>query len=63
MEITAAMPGGTKLDLFAKEFPDRMFDVGIAEQHATTMAGGLATQGLKPVFAFKTLCVRLNRIS
>ncbi|KMK77000.1 1-deoxy-D-xylulose-5-phosphate synthase [Alkalihalobacillus pseudalcaliphilus] len=49
--ITAAMPGGTKLDLFAKEFPDRMFDVGIAEQHATTMAGGLATQGLKPVFA------------
>ncbi|MBU9724156.1 MULTISPECIES: 1-deoxy-D-xylulose-5-phosphate synthase [Bacillaceae] len=49
--ITAAMPGGTKLDLFAKEFPDRMFDVGIAEQHATTMAAGLATQGLKPVFS------------
>ncbi len=49
--ITAAMPGGTKLDSFAKEFPERMFDVGIAEQHATTMAGGLATQGLKPVFA------------
>ncbi|MCT8138708.1 1-deoxy-D-xylulose-5-phosphate synthase [Anaerobacillus sp. CMMVII] len=49
--ITAAMPGGTRLDIFAKEFPDRMFDVGIAEQHATTMAGGLATQGLKPVFA------------
>ncbi|BAB06498.1 1-deoxy-D-xylulose-5-phosphate synthase [Halalkalibacterium halodurans] len=49
--LTAAMPGGTKLDQFAKEFPDRMFDVGIAEQHATTMAGGLATQGLKPVFA------------
>jgi 1-deoxy-D-xylulose-5-phosphate synthase len=49
--LTAAMPGGTKLDVFAKEFPDRMFDVGIAEQHATTMAGGLATQGLKPVFA------------
>ncbi len=49
--ITAAMPGGTKLDLFAKEFPNRMFDVGIAEQHATTMAGGLATQGFKPVFA------------
>ncbi|KGA97896.1 1-deoxy-D-xylulose-5-phosphate synthase [Alkalihalobacillus alcalophilus ATCC 27647 = CGMCC 1.3604] len=49
--ITAAMPGGTKLDVFAKEFPERMFDVGIAEQHATTMAGGLATQGLKPVFA------------
>ncbi|MFC5713310.1 1-deoxy-D-xylulose-5-phosphate synthase [Thalassorhabdus alkalitolerans] len=49
--ITAAMPGGTKLDQFAAEFPDRMFDVGIAEQHATTMAGGLATQGMKPVFA------------
>jgi 1-deoxy-D-xylulose-5-phosphate synthase len=49
--LTAAMPGGTKLDVFAKEFPKRMFDVGIAEQHATTMAGGLATQGMKPVFA------------
>jgi len=49
--ITAAMPGGTKLDNFAKEFPNRMIDVGIAEQHATTMAGGLATQGFKPVFA------------
>ncbi|MEC2073841.1 1-deoxy-D-xylulose-5-phosphate synthase [Alkalihalophilus marmarensis] len=49
--ITAAMPGGTKLDVFAKEFPERMIDVGIAEQHATTMAGGLATQGMKPVFA------------
>lgn len=49
--VTAAMPGGTKLDLFAKKFPERMFDVGIAEQHATTMAGGLATQGMKPVFA------------
>lgn len=49
--ITAAMPGGTKLDAFGQVFPDRMFDVGIAEQHATTMAGGLATQGLKPVFA------------
>lgn len=49
--ITAAMPGGTKLDLFAEEFPDRMFDVGIAEQHAATMAAGLATQGFKPVFA------------
>ncbi|ADU29982.1 1-deoxy-D-xylulose-5-phosphate synthase [Evansella cellulosilytica] len=49
--LTAAMPGGTKLDVFGKEFPDRMFDVGIAEQHATTMAAGLATQGMKPVFA------------
>ncbi|QKS70968.1 1-deoxy-D-xylulose-5-phosphate synthase [Paenalkalicoccus suaedae] len=49
--VTAAMPGGTGLDKFAKEFPDRMFDVGIAEQHATTMSAGLATQGMKPVFA------------
>ncbi|RSL31990.1 1-deoxy-D-xylulose-5-phosphate synthase [Salibacterium salarium] len=49
--LTAAMPGGTKLDQFGAEFPNRMFDVGIAEQHATTMAGGLATQGMKPVFA------------
>ncbi|MFZ4452146.1 1-deoxy-D-xylulose-5-phosphate synthase [Salibacterium aidingense] len=49
--LTAAMPGGTKLDQFGAAFPDRMFDVGIAEQHATTMAGGLATQGMKPVFA------------
>ncbi|MBB5173064.1 1-deoxy-D-xylulose-5-phosphate synthase [Texcoconibacillus texcoconensis] len=49
--ITAAMPGGTKLDQFEKQFPERMFDVGIAEQHATTMAAGLATQGMKPVFA------------
>ncbi len=49
--LTAAMPGGTKLDQFGAEFPERMFDVGIAEQHATTMAGGLATQGMKPVFA------------
>ncbi|WP_416149564.1 1-deoxy-D-xylulose-5-phosphate synthase [Salipaludibacillus sp. HK11] len=49
--ITAAMPGGTGLDKFAKEFPKRMYDVGIAEQHATTMSGGLAAQGMKPVFA------------
>jgi 1-deoxy-D-xylulose-5-phosphate synthase len=46
--ITAAMPSGTGLDLFEKEFPDRCFDVGIAEQHAVTFAGGLATEGLKP---------------
>lgn len=45
------MPGGSKLDLFAKEFPERMIDVGIAEQHAATMSAGLATQGMKPVFA------------
>ncbi|GEK59347.1 1-deoxy-D-xylulose-5-phosphate synthase [Marinococcus halophilus] len=48
--VTAAMSGGTKLDTFAEKFPDRMFDVGIAEQHATTMSGALATQGMKPVF-------------
>jgi 1-deoxy-D-xylulose-5-phosphate synthase len=46
--ITAAMPSGTGLDLFEKEFPSRCFDVGIAEQHAVTFAGGLATEGLKP---------------
>jgi 1-deoxy-D-xylulose-5-phosphate synthase len=46
--ITAAMPSGTGLDLFQKEFPQRMFDVGIAEQHAVTFAAGLATEGYKP---------------
>jgi 1-deoxy-D-xylulose-5-phosphate synthase len=49
--ITAAMPAGTGLDLFAKEFPNRCFDVGIAEQHAVTFAGGLATEGFKPFAA------------
>jgi len=49
--ITAAMSSGTGLDLFEKEFPDRMFDVGIAEQHAVTFAAGLATQGYKPFCA------------
>ncbi len=49
--ITAAMPDGTGLDVFAKEFPDRTFDVGIAEQHAVTFAAGLATEGLKPFAA------------
>ncbi|MBI4368578.1 MAG: 1-deoxy-D-xylulose-5-phosphate synthase [Candidatus Omnitrophica bacterium] len=49
--ITAAMPSGTGLDKFAKEFPDRFFDVGIAEQHAVTFAGALAKGGLKPVCA------------
>jgi len=47
--ITAAMPQGTGLDLFAKRFPDRFFDVGIAEQHAVTFAAGLAAEGYKPV--------------
>jgi 1-deoxy-D-xylulose-5-phosphate synthase len=46
--ITAAMPSGTGLDLFGKEFPERTFDVGIAEQHAITFAAGLATEGHKP---------------
>lgn len=49
--VTAAMPDGTGLDLFGKAFPDRMFDVGIAEQHAVTFAAGLATEGLKPFAA------------
>ena len=49
--ITAAMPSGTGLDLFEKAFPDRMFDVGIAEQHGVTFAAGLATQGYKPFCA------------
>jgi 1-deoxy-D-xylulose-5-phosphate synthase len=49
--ITAAMPTGTGLDKFASEFPDRMFDVGIAEQHAVTFAAGMATEGMKPFCA------------
>jgi 1-deoxy-D-xylulose-5-phosphate synthase len=49
--ITAAMPSGTGLDRFEKRFPDRMFDVGIAEQHAVTFAAGLATEGMKPFCA------------
>jgi 1-deoxy-D-xylulose-5-phosphate synthase len=46
--ITAAMPSGTGIDIFGKAFPDRTFDVGIAEQHAVTFAAGLATEGYKP---------------
>ncbi|MBV9262638.1 MAG: 1-deoxy-D-xylulose-5-phosphate synthase, partial [Pseudolabrys sp.] len=49
--ITAAMPGGTGVDIFAKAYPDRAFDVGIAEQHAVTFAAGLSTQGYKPFAA------------
>jgi 1-deoxy-D-xylulose-5-phosphate synthase len=49
--ITAAMPGGTGVDIFGKRFPQRTFDVGIAEQHAVTFAAGLATQGFKPFAA------------
>jgi 1-deoxy-D-xylulose-5-phosphate synthase len=49
--ITAAMPGGTGLDKFGDKFPERMFDVGIAEQHAVTFAAGLAAQGQRPFVA------------
>jgi 1-deoxy-D-xylulose-5-phosphate synthase len=49
--VTAAMPSGTGLDIFGKQFPDRTFDVGIAEQHAVTFAAGLAADGMKPFAA------------
>jgi 1-deoxy-D-xylulose-5-phosphate synthase len=49
--VTAAMPSGTGLDLFEQEFPKRFYDVGIAEQHAVTFCGGLATEGFKPFAA------------
>ncbi len=49
--ITAAMPSGTGLDIFGKRFPERTYDVGIAEQHAVTFAAGLATEGIRPVVA------------
>jgi 1-deoxy-D-xylulose-5-phosphate synthase len=49
--ITAAMPSGTGTNVFQKKFPERFFDVGIAEGHAVTFAGGLATQGIRPVVA------------
>jgi 1-deoxy-D-xylulose-5-phosphate synthase len=49
--ITAAMPSGTGVDMFEKAFPERTFDVGIAEQHAVTFAAGLATEGIKPFCA------------
>ncbi|MDU3723021.1 MAG: 1-deoxy-D-xylulose-5-phosphate synthase [Clostridium celatum] len=49
--ITAAMPDGTGLKEFSKEYPNRFFDVGIAEEHATTLSAGMASAGLKPVFA------------
>jgi 1-deoxy-D-xylulose-5-phosphate synthase len=51
LAITAAMPTGTSLNKFSQVFPERCFDVGIAEQHAVTFAAGLATQGMKPVCA------------
>jgi 1-deoxy-D-xylulose-5-phosphate synthase len=49
--VTAAMPSGTGLDLFGQRFPERMFDVGIAEQHAVTFAAGMAADGMKPFAA------------
>jgi 1-deoxy-D-xylulose-5-phosphate synthase len=49
--VTAAMPEGTGLDKFGKALPERMFDVGIAEEHAVTFCGGMATQGMKPIAA------------
>lgn len=49
--ITAAMPSGTGLNIFEKKYPDRYYDVGIAEQHATTFSAGLAKNGMKPYFA------------
>jgi 1-deoxy-D-xylulose-5-phosphate synthase len=49
--VTAAMPSGTGLDIFARAFPERTFDVGIAEQHAVTFAAGMATEGYKPFVA------------
>src|SRR6266581_2032040 len=49
--VTAAMPEGTGLDKYAKALPERVFDVGIAEEHAVTFSGGMATQGMKPVAA------------
>jgi 1-deoxy-D-xylulose-5-phosphate synthase len=52
--ITAAMPSGTGTDIFKKKWPGRFFDVGIAEQHATTFAAGLATNGIRPVVAIYT---------
>ncbi len=51
LAITAAMPSGTGLDVFAKDHPERTFDVGIAEQHAVTFAAGLAAEGMKPFVA------------
>jgi 1-deoxy-D-xylulose-5-phosphate synthase len=56
--ITAAMPAGTGMEIFATEFPDRFFDVGIAEQHALTFAAGLAREGMKPYAAIYSTFVQ-----
>jgi 1-deoxy-D-xylulose-5-phosphate synthase len=56
--VTAAMPSGTGLDIFGKAFPDRMFDVGLAEQHAVTFAAGLAAEGYKPFCAIYSVALR-----
>ena len=62
--VTAAMPSGTGMDLFGKKFPDRMYDVGIAEQHAVTFSGGLATEGYKPYAAiYSTFLQRAYAVS
>src|SRR5690606_34149619 len=54
--ITAAMPSGTGLDKFAELYPSRIFDVGIAEQHAVTFAAGMASEGMKPFCAIYSAC-------
>ena len=60
--ITAAMPSGTGMDLFGEKFPKRMFDVGIAEQHAVTFAAGMATEGYKPYAAiYSTFLQKIGR--
>jgi len=57
--ITAAMPGGTNMDIFGRRFPKRIFDVSIAEQHAFTFAAGMACEGLKPFcFIYSTFMQR-----
>ncbi len=58
LAITAAMPSGTGLDKFADAFPERCFDVGIAEQHAVTFAAGLAAEGYKPFAAIYSTCLQ-----
>ncbi len=61
--ITGAMPSGTGMDIFGKKFPDRMFDVGIAEQHAVTFAAGLTTEGYKPFAAIYSTFLQSSKSS